>query len=589
MNKSKKTINKFFLLMIMIYSFLLLFISTLACYYAYREKEEQIFSTTNMALSHMDQEYTSILSNFWQVYMPIFENNSTVYGIFQNYFPFSETKDLTPMEKKKLMNALNQLRVRDSRIQWIGLYSDYRKTNYVLYSDNTGIKVMDEEFPYLEDLQKKNAKMEIYRAKPITNAFGITRTFAICGGVPKGMGAGKIIIGYSLVDFERTSDIDLSGLPSIRYSITSSGQLLFDSSGTYDESDVYFHDDNNEGVITFKGEKQYFKSLLSGNNTSVISYSISQDEIRFLAHRDTPFILGVTVLFTLFSLIVHFFMQIFVKKEISVIRRGLNVIADNNLDFRLPTSFKQDGLPEIAQSINDMSFKLNENIKKAYYFELKQKDAQLAELQATFNPHFLYNTLEMLRSKSYTNGDIETSQLITQLSAIFRGFINAKIFITVKEELAFCNRYLTLLIARYGNMVNVSYDIASELLNYGIIRNVFQIIIENYFVHGFDANKEGNYIRFSGRSIDEKTMLICVQDNGTGMNEEDIKKLNKKIEEPIRHGEQSYGLKNLNQRLKLFYGPDYGLHIITGQEKGFIIQMKLMKMNLEEYEIRKIK
>lgn len=588
MNKSKRTINQMFLIMIIFYITLLLIISSVACYYSYRQKEEQIFSTMDMALAHMDQEYANILENFWQVYMPIYENNSTIYGTFQNYFAFTEAADLTPLEKRDLMTALNQMRVRDSRIQWIGLYSDFRNTNYILYNDNTGIKVMDQDFPYMEELQSKTNQMEIYAAKNIENANGVSSAFAICGGKPVGMGEGKIIIGYSLTDFENTSNFTIEGLPSIRYYMTAQDQLLFDSSGEYDESGIYFFNGDSEGVIESQGQRLYSKSRLSGNNTTVISYTISRNEMIIASHRDTPFILSITVLFASFSIIIHFLMNGVVKREISVIQDGLSVIADDNLDYRLPTDFKQNGLPEIAQNINEISSKLNENIKKAYYFELKQKDAQLAELQATFNPHFLYNTLEMLRSKSYANGDVETSELITQLSALFRGFINANTFITIREELAFSNRYLTLLSARYGNMVEVSYDIPGELLSYGIIRNVFQLLIENYFVHGFDAGREENYIRFSGRSLDEHAMLLSVEDNGMGMEEGELKELNEKIKAPIRHGETSYGLKNLNQRLKLFYGPDCGLTILKGQHGGLLIQIKLLKIHVEDYEALKV-
>lgn len=588
MNKSKRTINHLFLIMIIIYITLLLIISSVACYYSYRQKEEQVFSTMNMALSRMDQEYTNILENFWQAYMPIYEKNSTIYASFQNYFAFTQKDDLTPMEKRELIAALSQMRVRDSRIQWIGLYSDFRKTNYILYSDNSGIKVIDQNFPYMEELQSKTSQMEIYGAKNITTAYGTTSTFAICGGKPIGMGDGKIIIGYSLADFENISNFTIDGLPSIHYYMTSANQLLFDSKGYYDGSQIYNPQENREEVINLGGKKLYIKSRLSGNNTSLISYSVSWKELVTYALQDTPVILSITGLFTLFSIVIHFIMNHFVKKEIFVIQSGLDAIVDNDLEYRLPTDFKQDGLPEIAQNINEISSKLNENIKKTYYFELKQKDAQLAELQATFHPHFLYNTLEMLRSKSYANGDLETSELITQLAALFRSFINAKTFITIREELAFSNRYLSLLSARYGNIVQVSYDITGELLDYGIIRNVFQIIIENYFVHGFDANREENHIRFTGKSLDEKTMLLCVEDNGMGMNEEELKKLNDRIEQPIRHGETSYGLKNLNQRLKLFYGPDCGLNILAAPEGGLKVQIKLLKMYVKDYESLKL-
>lgn len=162
----------------------------------------------------------------------------------------------------------------------------------------------------------------------------------------------------------KIQDFTIEGLPSIRYYMTAQDRLLFDSSGEYDESGVCFFDGDSEGVIEFQGQRLYSKSRLSGNNTTVISYTIARNEMIIAMLKDTPFIFSITVLFTSFSIIIHFFMNGVVKREISVIQDGLSVIADNNLDYRLPTDFKQNGLPEIAQNINEISSKLNENIKK---------------------------------------------------------------------------------------------------------------------------------------------------------------------------------------------------------------------------------
>ena len=584
MNKTKTVINRLMITMLSIYLILLLIISSIACYYAYKVKKEQMLATMDLALAHMEQEYNDILDNFWQTYMPIFERNSTIYSTFVNYFANSDTTELGPLEKKELAEALNQIKVRDSRIQWLGVYSYNRKINYYLRPDNLALEIISESFPYLEELNAHSATRSIYAGKAEFGPFQNTPYLVLCGNDPTGLGNGKLMIGYSLNDFVQTSDVYISGLSEIRFYITCGDQLLFDSVGTYDANAVRFPQKETEGNILHNGEMFYIRAVRTGTSDSYLSYMIPWRQIQSAAHRDTLMIFSISFAFALFSIIVLTFMNRSVSKEVSVIREGLDRIADNNLDYRLPTDFQQGGLPEIAQNINEMSSRLHENIQKAYYFELKQKDAQLAELQTTFNPHFLYNTLEMLRSKSFSNGDTETADLISQLSALFRGFINAKTFITLKEELAFSNRYFTLLSARYGDMVEVSYDIDSDLLSYGVIRNVFQLIIENYFVHGFTGESDNNYIHFTGKSIDEQTMLFSIEDNGCGMTDDALQELSNRIAQPIRHGDKSYGLKNLNQRLKLFYGPDYGMQISHGQENGLCVTLKMKKIRVEDYE-----
>lgn len=573
------------LILYLTYFSFLLVIGSIACYFSYREKHEDILASMNLAFTQIDQEYSDILENFWQAYMPIFEKNSTSYSIFKTYFSHEEPDDLTPLEKLSLTDALNQMRILDSRILWIGVYSDNRSINYILYNDNTSLQVISEDFPFLNQMKSKTQQLEIYgNPNPYSDSYAAS--FAICGGVPFGMGPGKIIIGYSL---QKVYSICENATSSIPY------QFDFIS----DELSV-FHYQTNSSQATYlpnivgtgiaannMGQKFYVHCANSGDNHTTLSYSIPQSALFQTAMSRFPAVLLLLFSFAALALLMHFLLSHAITKEIGVIQNGLKLLASDKLDYRLPTKFQQNGLPEIAENINAMSDKLNENIKKAYYFELKQKDAQLAELQASFNPHFLYNTLEMLRSKSYANGDEETSELIAQLSALFRGFINAKTFISIREELAFSNRYLNLLNARYGNSVEVSYDIDGALLDYGIIRNVFQLLIENFFVHGFNSENDSNEICFYGISLDDSTMLLTVEDNGCGMNDADLAALNKSIDSPIRHGEKSYGLKNLNQRIKLFYGSECGMTIKPADGGGLHIEIRIKKIRVSDYEAYK--
>ncbi|MBO5069399.1 MAG: hypothetical protein J6C37_03440, partial [Roseburia sp.] len=126
-------------------------------------------------------------------------------------------------------------------------------------------------------------------------------------------------------------------------------------------------------------------------------------------------------------------------------------------------------------------------------------------------------------------------------------------------------------------------------LNYGIIRNLFQPLIENYFVHGFDTSNEQNYILFKGKSLDDKTMLLTVEDNGSGMTTDEMEELNARLHEPIQIDTESYGLKNLHQRLQLFYGGDCGLTVYPNPNggKGLSIQMTALKLTCTEYEENK--
>ncbi|MBR2036991.1 MAG: histidine kinase [Lachnospiraceae bacterium] len=581
--------NRFFMLLLSFYFVLLFSISCLACYFSYQQKKEALFSQFDTTYVQLLQEYRNITDNFWQIYMPIFESNSNHYVILREYFRTDSPDTLTPMEKSDLNYTLTQMLLRDNDIQWIAVYNPNRYINYIIYNDGTSIHNLPTDFPYNEELLSPSRKMEIYGARTISSNTATPDTFAICSSVTPQIGEGKIMVGYSTATLKSICTNIPTGMKSLNYVLTNKGQIVFDASGKYDAAHTYCTDTEGINIVnasTHSNQKLYVKSETCGLRTSLASYYVSWWEYFLYCHSLTPLLLAIIFIFGIVSILGYMGMLHMINKEVSVIQNGLDEISENQLDYQLPTNFNQSGLPEIANSINRMTIRLKENINRAYYYELKQREAELSELQSKFNPHFLYNTLEMLRSRCNQSGDIATAELITQLGAIFRGFIGSKTFIPMTEELTFSKRYLALFGARYEDKVKIYYDFDKDILKYGIIRNLFQPLIENYFVHGFDTSNEENYILFKGKSLDEKTMILTVEDNGCGMSDEEIERLNAKLHEPIQISTESYGLKNLHQRLQLFYGEGYGLTICQNPNsaKGISIQMTALKMTYEEYE-----
>lgn len=583
-HRSKISNNKIFLALTAFYTIVLFIIGVIACFFAYNQEKGEIFNQLDLTFLKLEEEYNNIIDNFWQLYMPIFEGDSETHTVIYSYFSSNSHNELSPLERHDLSRVMQKMLMRDNRVQWIAFFCDNRSTNYILFNSSTNLQIVPEDFAYLDDLLKKKNQMEVYGMKSIHTPASNVKTFAICGSTPAYMGKGKILAGYDISSFEQICQSVNSGIPSLSYMLTNNTQVLFSSIGQYEEVTRLLPHKNFRGIRgrTFK-DKLFVNSKICANKDSLLSYQISWWKIFVASLQDSISILIIVLAFALISFVIYAIMLHYISREVRTIQHGLEYISTNHLDYRITTDFKQSGLPEIAQSINNMTQHLQENINRAYHYELKQKEAELAELQAKFNPHFLYNSLEMIRSRCYQNQDIQTAELITQLSAIFRGFIGSKTFIPLQEELAFSKRYLALFGARYGDMVQVRYDFDTDILSYGIIRNVFQPLIENYFVHGFDyASGENNYICFRGKSLDEETMILTVEDNGCGMSDEELKNLNSKLHMPIELNTESYGLKNLHQRLQLFYGRDCGIRIYRNGEKGIRIDMKVLKLKCDE-------
>ena len=567
--------NKFYFTLIFLYTGLLCYLSFIACFFAYQKEHEDLLSKMDTTANQLSQEYQSIIGSFWQMYLSLSEKNTDSYTVFKDYFTIINPHPITPWEQLIITRTLSRIMLLNNRIKWIGIYSPARTKNYILFYSDNSLLELDSSFPYFNDLKNRKDRLEIYTPRRVRQ--DIPPAFTVCGSNSPAESSECIIVGYSTEDMERICENSPPVLKSLEFTVMAGNTRVFDWRRTDSATDL-------KGKSKVYSDSSFYHSKMVDGNVSTVSYQVLKGEFSRRSHRNTPLILlSVTGIATL-SAAVYLAMIAAISREVAVIRKGLVQIGENNLSYRLPEDLKHNSLAEISVSINTMTKRLSENINRAYYFELMQKDTELAELQAKFNPHFLYNTLEMLRSRSYQNGDMDTASLITELAGIFRGFINAKVFIPIAEELAFSKRYLALFSARYGDSVKVRFNVDTEVLQYGVIRNVFQPLIENYFIHGFDTSGKDNYILFRGYTTNTGKLILSVEDNGTGMTDSEIRNLKYNLNHVVESGKESYGLKNLNKRLALFYGSGCGLDIHRNGEKGLVVEMKILKMTCEEYE-----
>ena len=586
----KIAVNSTFRLLATVYITVLFLVTLIACFFSYRQRKENILAGLDYIYVQLRQDYAETLDNFWQLYLPLYEKNSTVYQTLGAYFTKASDTPLSPIERLELSDALKQMLIRDNQAQWIALYSMDRKDNYIMSITGQSLYLLSDNFPYLPHLKEKQGGMEIYGLKELSIGTELFSTFALCGGTPFSGAGNYILIGYSTSSLEEICNNTSVSLPSAAFLITTQNraedpEILFCSAKEPTEA-FYFPAASFTGITSSEnGKHLYVKAAPYGNSTSMLSYQFSQLELILYSHKNTPLILLIVLSFTLFSIFVYYLVLKSIIRETNVIQDGLDLIGENHLDYRLPTDLKQTGFSAIAVSINKMTANLKDNIDKIYSYELKQKESELAELTSKFNPHFLYNSLEMLRSRCYQNGDEETAALISSLSGIFRGFISSKTFIPISDELTFTRKYLALFGARYRDQVEIIYDIDSEVLQYGIIRNLFQPIVENYFLHGIQTSaEEENYICIRGKVLNDTMLSFIIEDNGAGMTEDQLKELNASLSEPVVFASESYGLKNIQQRLQLFYGESCGLTITHNTPKGLRQEIRILKLTCQEYE-----
>ena len=255
----------------------------------------------------------------------------------------------------------------------------------------------------------------------------------------------------------------------------------------------------------------------------------------------------------------------------------------------LSVSEKISGTDEIAvldQQFNRMLGKLNQLIKTSYVQKLENKEAQLKNLQLQINPHFLYNTLETISSIAAVKQVFVVCDICGKLGEIFRYSLgkNYGELVPLEQEMTHIKNYMFIQKIRYGDRLQVFYNIDVDAAHVHIPRFILQPIVENAISHGLSNLTSVGTLEVS--AFEKKDRLyIEIEDDGEGMVREKVAEITRFINtaKPVE-GKKNIGIRNVNQRIKLAYGEAYGITIRSAPYQGsrFTIQLPIMRKGEED-------
>ncbi len=203
-------------------------------------------------------------------------------------------------------------------------------------------------------------------------------------------------------------------------------------------------------------------------------------------------------------------------------------------------------------------------LKAQYEAKIRADEAKYKALQAQVNPHFLYNTLDTMSGVATSQGSTDVSNLCRALSNIFRYSLDMeRPYTTLENELLHIKNYMYIMNVRMNNSISLKFDIEEFLLGEQVLRLSIQPLVENAVNHGL-KNKRGEKEIVIGASRSGDMLTVYVQDNGTGM---DAKAVNERMKASVADAlnkSSSIGLDNINARIKLIYGDEYGLTVQSG-------------------------
>lgn len=345
--------------------------------------------------------------------------------------------------------------------------------------------------------------------------------------------------------------------------IFNSNKDILKSDIDYIKSNIYKVDKNNFPMVIVKKDAQTGYKY----TTLINEEKLGVNKIKFrIGYISLIFI--VTILIITYLIINKYSTKL--KRMITSIEK----LKEGKLDTRFNVEHETDELDMICISIDEMSESLQYNINKNYISEVKQKQAEINALQSQINPHFLYNTLEVIRMSALASKNKEVAQMIYNLASMFRySTYNNGSLVTIRDEINHSKMYLSLCSTRYKGMLYYSIYVDDKYLDYLVPKFTIQPILENSINHGLRKGSYDNHIKISISNINEY-IEINVEDNGNGMSEDAINKIKEGLKKNIQKP-NSIGLMNINNRLKLKFGDEYGIYINSRINEGTTVTVKI--------------
>ena len=268
-----------------------------------------------------------------------------------------------------------------------------------------------------------------------------------------------------------------------------------------------------------------------------------------------------------------------IQKPISQLIRGMEKVGNGDFTFKLDDSICKDNeIKGLFCAYNSMTDRVTVLIEELYQAELYRKQLELQALQDKIDPHFLYNTLDTINWTAKEHNVDEISKIVVALSTMYRKIFNkGKDLTTIKDALEGISCYLEIQRIRYGESFSYHIFCPAELEECVILNLIIQTVVENAIIHGLEDRSSGRLdIYVESEKDDEKAkgaIIIKIMDNGIGMTEEKLNLITSSINSVKLESES--GLRNVQKRIRLYYGMQYGLSIMSKYKEGTTVILRV--------------
>lgn len=344
---------------------------------------------------------------------------------------------------------------------------------------------------------------------------------------------------------------------------------------------------------------RYDENIQELDNNIYILTELIQDDIQYYIYYQTKamevvtgnlkqqmqsfiIVCGLLVLFlVVLTIIATWRITTGILRPVKVLYDATRQVSEGDLSARADVCSK-DEIEILANGFNDMAANMQTLIGQIKEDEQKMRRLDLRLLQEQINPHFLYNTLDTIVWLIEDEKADEAVNMVVSLSSFFRLVLSkGKEIITLREEEQHISSYLKIQERRYRDILEYDIQIDDALYDYQILKLSLQPLVENALYHGIKYKRSRGCIHISCEKTGE-VLHLAVSDNGIGMDEKDLEQLRREIERPCSETEKGFGLANVNERIRMYFGSGYGMKIESEKGKGTIVELTIPAIKIYE-------
>lgn len=342
------------------------------------------------------------------------------------------------------------------------------------------------------------------------------------------------------------------------------------------------HYDDNFSI--WENDVQIVTSLIQSTVLEYAYYEVkSMEQVRKRVTssigRIIPFSFIVLFILAVAAILLSFVIPNSIVRPIRHLNHVTNQVAEGNLAVRADVAGSSE-VKKLGNSLNSMIEKIDNLLLAAVKDEKNLREAELELLQAQINPHFLYNTLDTIIWLTESGKQDRVVEIVSALSDFFRTSLNhGDGMFTLREEERHIRSYLQIQQVRYRDILEYEIHFPDKLMGAMIPKITLQPIVENALYHGIKNRRGMGRITIGAEDVNGD-VFISVSDNGIGMTEERLHEINTLLErtydsESTGPKHDSYGLYNVNERIKLKFGINYGVSIFSKSGEGTCVQVKI--------------